>query len=224
MAEIFAYITHKAGAADDSALELAAAAKRIDADAAVTAIVTGSGADCDQVADAMAASFAKVLKFNHEALAYPNAEVIRKLLVGVLPGDAVVLTAHDTFGMDLAPGLSIKLDSAFIADVVDIEGVEGGQLKVVRQEYSGMVSTHVTADVRGGAVITLRPGAFAPDEGKAAGGSVEDRSGDIGDLTAKRKFLEIVAAEVGDVDITKSDMLVSVGRGIEDQENIEIAE
>jgi electron transfer flavoprotein alpha subunit len=52
--------------------------------------------------------------------------VIRKLLVNVLPADAIVLVPHDTFGMDLAPGLSIKLDSAFVADVVDIEGVDGG--------------------------------------------------------------------------------------------------
>jgi hypothetical protein len=51
---------------------------------------------------------------------------------------------------------------------------------------------------------------------------VVDKSGDIGDLTAKRTFLEVVEAEVGDVDITKSDVLVSVGRGIEDEENIEL--
>jgi electron transfer flavoprotein alpha subunit len=75
-----------------------------------------------------------------------------------------------------------------------------------------------------GAVITVRPGSFAPDESKSAGGSVADKSGEVGDLTAKRTFLEVVAAEVGDVDITKSDVLVSVGRGIEDEENIEIAE
>ena len=81
--------------------------------------------------------------------------------------------AHDTFGMDLAPGLSIKLDATFVADVVDIEGVDGDTLKVIRQEYSGMVSTHVTADIANGAVINLRPGVFAPDESKAAGGSVQ---------------------------------------------------
>jgi len=224
MADIYAYITHKAGKADDSALELVAAAKKIDADGAVTAIVTGAGAECDTVADEVAASYATVFKFSNEALAYPNAEVIRKLLVDVLPKDAVVLMPHDTFGMDLGPGLSIKLDSAFIADVVDIEGLEGSSLKVIRQEYSGMVSTHVTADISAGAVINVRPGAFAPDESRAAGGSVADRSGDIGDLTAKRKYLETVAAEVGDVDITKEDVLVSVGRGIEDEENIEIAQ
>ncbi|MBC2710111.1 MAG: electron transfer flavoprotein subunit alpha/FixB family protein [Desulfosarcina sp.] len=224
MADIYAYITYKGGVADDSSLELIAAAKKLDAGAAVTAIVTGSGADLDKVADDMAASYAKVLKFNLDALAYPNAEVVRNLMVNVLPADAIVLVSHDTFGMDLGPGLSIKLESTFIADVVDIEGVDGGSLKVIRQEYSGMVSTHVTGDISTGAVINIRPGAFAPDESKSAGGSVEDKSADAGDLTAQRTFLEIVEAEVGDVDITKSDVLVSVGRGIEDEENIEIAE
>ena len=224
MADIYAYITHKAGVADDSALELAAAAKKIDSGATVTAIVTGAGADCDTVADEMAASYPKVFKYSHEALAYPNAEVVRKLLVNVLPADAVVLLPHDTFGMDLGPGLSIKLDSTFVADVVDMQGVDGDLLKVVRQEYGGMVSAHVTCDMSAGAVINLRPGSFAPDESQSAGGSVEDKSGDIGDLTAKRTFLEVVEAEVGDVDITKSDVLVSVGRGIEDEDNLEIAE
>ncbi len=224
MADIYAYITHKGGVADDSALELVSAAKKIDAGAAVTAIVTGSGADCDKVAEEVAASYGKVFKFSDAALGYPNAEVVRKLLVNVLPSEAVLLVPHDTFGMDLGPGLSIKLDSAFVSDVVDIEGVDGDELKVIRQEYSGMVSTHVTVDIAAGAVINVRPGAFSPDESKSAGGSVEDKSGDVDDLSSKRSFLEVVEAEVGDVDITKADVLVSVGRGIEDEENIEIAQ
>lgn len=224
MADIYAFITHQNGIADDTALELVAAAKKIDTDAAVTAIVAGAGADVDKVAEAAAVSYAKVFKFSNDALAYPNAEAVRKLLAAVLPAGAIVLMAHNTFGMDLGPGLSVKLDSACVSDVVDIEGGDGGQLKVIRQEYGGMASTHVTVDISGGGVITLRPGAVAPDESKAAGGIVEDRSGDIGDLAVKRQFLEVVEAEVGDVDITKADVLVSIGRGIEDEENIEIAE
>ena len=77
---------------------------------------------------------------------------------------------HDTFGMDLAPGLSIKMDSPFVADVVDFEGLDGDTLKVVRQEYGGAVSTHVNCDISAGAVINVRPGAFQADESKAAGG------------------------------------------------------
>ena len=149
---------------------------------------------------------------------------IRKLLVTVLPQDAVVLVAHDTFGMDLSPGLAIKTDSVFVSDVADIEGLEGDTLKVIRQEYSGQVSTHVHCDISAGAVINIRPGVFQPDETGSAGGQVVDKSSEVGDLTVGRRFQEIVAAEVGDVDITKEDVLVSVGRGIEDQDNIEIAD
>jgi electron transfer flavoprotein alpha subunit len=126
--------------------------------------------------------------------------------------------------MDLCPGLSIKLDAVFAADIVDIEGLEGNILNVIRQEYSGQVSTHVTCDIAKGAVLNVRPGVFQPDESGSAGGQVIDKSSEVTDLTAGRRFLEIVEAEVGDVDITKEDVLVSVGRGIEDQDNIEITE
>lgn len=222
--QVFAYIAHKKGKADDTAWELVIAARKIYPDAFVTAIVAGAGADLDAVCNDAAAVYNNVWKFDSEALAYPNAEVIRKLLVNVLPQDAIVLVPHDTFGMDLAPGLSIKLDSVFVSDAVGFEGLEGHRLKVVRQEYSGQVSTHVTCDISGGAVINVRPGIFQPDDSKAAAGQVIDKSSESGELRAGRQFLEIVEAEVGDVDITKEDILVSVGRGIEDQENIEIAE
>ena len=219
--QIFAYIRYKDGVPDDSALELVAAAKKI-VDAPVNAIVVGSGVDA--VCNEVAASYQEVWKIDTDALAYPNAEMIRKGLVNILPQDCVLLVPHDTFGMDLAPGLSIKLDSPFVADAVDFEGLDGDTLKVVRQEYGGAVSTHVSCDISAGAVINVRPGAFQADESKAAGGSVVDKSGDAGDMAAGRRYLEVVEAEVGDVDITKEDVLVSIGRGIEDEDNIEIAD
>jgi len=222
--QMFAYILHKNGKADDTALEFVAAARKLDADAAVTAVVVGSGAELDSVANEVAAAYTSVWKIDNAALAYPVADMVRKALVGVLPKDAVVLVPHEHFGLDLAPGLSIKLDSAYVADAVDFTGLDGDTLTVVRQEFSGMVSTHVACDIAAGAVITVRPGVFQPDESAAAGGTVEDKSGDAGDLTVGRRYLETVEAEVGDVDITKSEILVSVGRGIEDQDNLEIVD
>jgi electron transfer flavoprotein alpha subunit len=126
--------------------------------------------------------------------------------------------------MDLLPGLSVKLDSAYAADVVDIEGLEGQTLKTVRQEFGGQAHAHVHCDVSQGAVITLRPGVFAPDESASASGQVVDKSSEAGDVQTKRKYLEVLAAEVGDVDITKEDILVSIGRGIGEEENIEEAQ
>lgn len=223
MTQIFAYVPFKNGVAEDVAMEFPGAAKKIDAGASLTAVVAGSGADLDKVANALTKTYAEVIKIDNPALAYPNAEIVRKALTNIIPSDAIVLVAHDTFGMDLAPGLSIKLDSAYAADVVDVEGMDGDALKLVRQELGGAVSTHVTCDASAGAVLTIRPGAFAPAEAGASG-SVVDKSGDAGDLSAKRTFLEVVEAEVGDVDITKSDVLVSIGRGIEDGDNIAIAQ
>jgi electron transfer flavoprotein alpha subunit len=221
--QIFAYIKHAQGIADDSAKELVMAAKKINAGAPVTAVVTGTGADLDKVCKDMTAFYNAVWKIDNAALAYPNAEVVRKALVNVLPKDAIVLLPHDTFGMDLGPGLSIKMDSIFIADIVGIDGVDGNTLKVVRQEFSGQVSTHVSADISSGAVINVRSGVFQADDSiSGANGQVEDKSAAAGDLTAKRKYLETVQAAVGDVDITKSDVLVSVGRGIEEQDNLEM--
>jgi electron transfer flavoprotein alpha subunit len=224
MAQIFAYIAHKKGVIDDTAAELAVAAKKIDASAQTTAIVVGSGAEVDSICTAAAKLYPQVWKLSHAEFAYPNAETIRKALTNILPADGIVVLPHDTFGMDLAPGLAVKLDSAYAADIVGIDGLDGTTIKLVRQEYAGMAHTHIACDASKGAVLTLRPGAFQPQAGADAGGSVADKSGDIGDVKAKRRYLETLVAEVGDVDITKADVLVSVGRGIEEQDNISIAE
>ncbi len=162
MARIFAYITHKAGVPDDAAVELALAAKKIDPAASPTAIVTGCGVELDAACNALCASYGEVWKIANDALAYPNAELIRKALISIVPQGSIVLVAHDHFGIDLAPGLSVKMKAAFVSDVLGIDGVEGSALKVVRQEFGGQVSTHVRCDISSGAVINVRPGAFKP--------------------------------------------------------------
>src|SRR6516225_4395934 len=115
MARIFAYIAHKAGVADDSATELVAAAQKIDPTASLTAIVCGSGPELDAVCSAVHSYYPEVWKIANESLAYPNAELVRKALVRVVPAGSIVLIAHEHFGIDLAPGLSIKLNAAFVS-------------------------------------------------------------------------------------------------------------
>jgi electron transfer flavoprotein alpha subunit len=223
MARIFAYIVHKAGVADDSAAELICAAKTIDPAASPIAIVTGCGGELDAVCTSLCSSYAEVWKISNETLGYPNAELIRKALVKVLPAGGIVLVAHEHFGIDLAPGLSIKTNSSFVSDVVAIEGLEATQLKVIRQEFGGQVSAHVKCDISSGAVITVRPGAFKPLESPRVNGIIIDKSGEVGALTAGRRYLETIVAEAGDVDITKHAVLVSIGRGIQEKDNVDLA-
>ena len=224
MNRIFAYIVHKGGVADDTAGELAAAARKIDATQPATAIVTGWGADLDTVCNSLRDSYAVIWKIARENLAYPNAELVRKALVSVLPADCILLVPHAHFGVDLSPGLSVKMNAAYVSDVVQIDGLEGPYLKLVRQEFGGQVSTHVRCDISSGAVVNIRPGAFQALEGAPAGGTVVDKSAEAGELAAGRRYLETMVAETGDVDITKQPVLVSIGRGIQEKENVAIAE
>ena len=186
--QIFVYIEHHGGAADDTALELINSAKKIDPEAKVTAVVSGSGSEVDNVAQEVAATYPEVWKIDNSELSYPNAEIIRGLLLNLLPQDSILLLAHDTFGMDLAPGLSVKLDSSYVADVVDIEDVDGNTLKTVRQEFGGQVHAHVNCDIAQGAVVTIRPGTFPADESKSASGEVVDKSSQAGSVESKRIY------------------------------------
>ncbi|MDD2467583.1 MAG: electron transfer flavoprotein subunit alpha/FixB family protein, partial [Desulfobulbus sp.] len=113
MAEIFTYIAHNGGVVDDTALELITAAQAIDSSCMPTAIVLGSPAEATAIAKDIAQSYAQVIMVGHEALSYPNAEICRKVLCQLLPPKALLLVPHNTFGMDLSPGLSIKIDASF---------------------------------------------------------------------------------------------------------------
>ena len=224
MPRIFVYIAHKNGALDDSAAELSAAAQKIDPNTGATAIVVGSGPELDTICGEAQKRYGEVWKVSNEGLSYSNAELIRKALITIVPAGSITLVPHDHFGIDLAPGLSIKLNAAFVSDVTGIEFFQPSSLKLVRQEFGGQVSAHVSCDISAGAVITIRPGAFKAAAPLSLAGIVVDKSVAVGSLTTGRRYLETILAETSDVDITKHAVLVSVGRGIQEKENIAIAD
>ena len=43
-------------------------------------------------------------------------------------------------------------------------------------------------------------------------------------MTPRRRHLEMIAPQAGSVDVSQAELLVGVGRGIEDQENLHLAE
>ena len=221
---IFAYIEHKGGAAEDSAGELLAAAKKIDANSLPTAILSGHGTDLDNACRSVTSLYRETWKISNEALSYPNAELVRAALVAILPRGSILLLPHDHFGIDVSPGLSIKLNSAFVPDVLAIESIDSESLRLVRLELGGQVSSHVRCDVSAGAVISIRPGTFKAEMALVTAGVIVDKSSDVGTLNARRRYVETVLAEAGDVDITKHSVLVSVGRGIQEKDNIVFAE
>ena len=223
MSDIFVYINHKDGQLNDSAFELINAAKKIDDSAKIIALVFGNSTDAEKIAIEASKIYKEVFKIAGDTFAYPNAEIIRKALLNFMPHNSIFLISHDTFSMDLAAGLSVKMNSSFASDVVGFEENDGTNLKVLRQEFDGAVHSKSFCSISDGAVISVRAGIFATDETQSENGNIVDKTSDVGDISVKRKFVEVIEAEVGDVDITKSEILVSIGRGIEEEDNIEEA-
>lgn len=221
-AHVFVLVAHKACQADDSALELLAAAGALFPGCAPVALAIGAPGEVAAVGSQLAASFPEVWIAGSPDLAYPNAELARPLLVKLLPPGARVLMVHDTFAMDLGPGLAVKLGAVYLPDLVGGAGAEGDTFHAVRHEFSGQVSAHVQADISLGVVITVRFGAFRAGAGARSSGTVLDKSAEASGLCARRQFKELVQPEAGDVDITREEVLVSVGRGIGEQENLEL--
>ncbi len=224
MPRIFAYISQHPGSVDENALQLAAVAKLIDASAPLTAIVTGVGPKFEETCKALRTVYQEVWRVSHASLARSLPEPVAAILPEVLPKESIVLLAHDTTGIDVGPGLSIKMGAAYVADIVGVVRFQGTNLTVVCQEFGGQFNTHVSCDVRSGAVITVRAGAFKTSPPIPLSGVILDKSIDKSGLSLKRRYLETVARPAGDIDITKYDVLVSIGRGIQKPENIALAE
>jgi len=99
---------------------------------------------------------------------------------------------------------------------------EGGAVFCTSQLFGGKILSDVKlADGRG--IICLYPGAFPPDAGRS------DRAPAIEQVAVpveapKVTFKEYLEPETGDIDITKQNVLVGVGRGIQTQDNVQMAE
>jgi electron transfer flavoprotein alpha subunit len=151
-----------------------------------------------------------------------NADLYKALLNGLITDRRpfLVLMGHTPWGMDLAPSLSIKCDLPMVSDCVDIL-VEDGDLKAIRQIYNGKLFSKVSLRPSDVHLITVRPGSFPTDSdiernGEAINMEVPD------DLPgSKKEFLEFVDSGGGDLDISQAELLISIGRGIGEEQNIE---
>ena len=99
-------------------------------------------------------------------------------------------------------------------------------LKLVRQEFGGQVSAHVRCDISSGAVINMRPGAFKPQRRRrVTAGTVVDKSAEVGALTARTPLSGDQSSPKPAMSISPStSLLVSIGRGIQEKDNVAIAE
>jgi len=97
--------------------------------------------------------------------------------------------------------------------------VEDDQIKAIRQTYGGKLNVEIRLKPAQCSMVTLRPASISVADYSLAG-EITRVSSPLTEEIASKRFLEYVEAAAGDVDITQANILVSVGRGIKDPDNI----
>ena len=216
--DILVLADHIGGQLSDATAELVGKAKELAGATGGQAVVAllGAPALAGQIGGADT-----VLTVDHPALASYNPEAWEKALLGVVTErqPRLVLIANSTIGMDLGAGLSAAWDAPLVAYTVGLTA-DGGEVVATAQVYGGKLLAEVAINGDKG-ICTVVAGSF-PAAG-AGGGSpaVEALAPPAGLDDLKTSFLTMLEPEGGDVDITAADLLVSVGRGIGSQDNLD---
>ncbi len=146
-----------------------------------------------------------------------NPDIHKRLLLSVIETvkPDMVVFSHSSYGWDLAPRIAVALKAAQISEVVDV--VDGSMVvpvcnsKLRRQVKS---KTEIT-------IVTLQAGAFGTAEEPTGTPSVETVSTEA---ESNFTFGGYEEAEQGGVDLSKSEVIVSGGRGIGQADNIAMIE
>src|ERR1700722_10069894 len=136
----------------------------------------------------------------------------------------LVLMPHTYQVRDFVPTLATSLQTTAISDVIGVRQ-EGGKLLFTRQMFQGKFVADVSFSGPGICFVTFQNGSFRADkvEAGASAAAVETVSVEIPDGVVRNKPQEVFKEAKQAVDLTQAEIIVSVGRGIKEQKNIELA-
>jgi electron transfer flavoprotein alpha subunit len=165
----------------------------------------------------------RVIAVNDPALdQYAPAEslaVLESLIKENTP--RAVLIGSTSSGIDLAPALASRLGSPIVSGCVKVNVVDGA-LTATTSFCAGKMLADV--EIPGSpAVLVMLPGACAAAERDGAP-QVEMRDNPAPVAEKRVVFEQMIYPEAGDVDITKEEVLIGIGRGIEQEDNMEVVE
>lgn len=134
----------------------------------------------------------------------------------------VVLFPHTYQVRDYAPKLAARFGQALISDVIRIK-TEGSQITFVRQLFQGKLNADVRAT--GSPVFaSIQAGAYRSDAITPAAAQVEVHTPPLDAARIRQKPEAPFREAAREVDLGSADIIVSVGRGIKEKENIPLVE
>jgi electron transfer flavoprotein alpha subunit len=201
-------------------LELVSAARSVKEAAGGRLAVAVIGADAEQFASRLGADGVdEVLTVAAAPSERFEAHVWQRALEALIESQrpALVLLGFTVDSMGFAPAVAARSGLGFASDVASISW--NGSLQAQRGAYGDKLEAQLEFPGKECTLLMVRPGIFAaaaPGDGSVVVRAVEV---DLGEA-ARTEHVEFVEVPAGDVDITKADFLLSIGRGVEDKDNI----
>jgi electron transfer flavoprotein alpha subunit len=206
----------------DITLELLAAARGIAAATGGQVVVLVLSRDGARYAPALVAADRIVLVDDARLADYSPEPCLAALQQVVAAcGPRAVLIGSTSIGWDLAPLLSARLDAPLVTGCQRIQ-TDGDGLVVTASFCGGKMMAEVAVSASP-AILMVLPGSYRPG-GEAGKAEVETHALSVPLAPGAIGFEELILPKAGDVDITQQDVLIAVGRGIRQKDNVELAE
>ena len=221
---ILVFIEHKNCVLNKTSLEAIAAAQSIGKDLGLKATaVIPCDRDCTLAQEIAHYDLEKVIVAKNEKLGTytPDgyADCWEQVIKAANP--QYVVMAHTYQVRDFAPKVAARLGREVIGDCIRYKA-EGNKLVLTRRIFLGKLDADVTVGGEAPFFITFQSGAFRGDNAAKGTATVDTMDVNVGDIrmTPEDPFQEAKAS----VDLTKSEIIVAIGRGIKSQENIAVAQ
>jgi electron transfer flavoprotein alpha subunit len=158
---------------------------------------------------------------DHPALAAYNPEiyvnVISRVVADLRP--AFLFLVYTLRGMELGPALAQRSGAYMISNCADL-AKEGPLVRAVRPMFGGSYHARIELQVRRPYVVSFQRGVFPAPKSTVNPAEVSPVPVEIEADSLRSIVMGSVEAPEGDVDITKAEIIVSVGRGIGEEGNI----
>ena len=183
----------------------------------ISALAIGANADA-MVEELSGVDITEVITINHDLVSSYNADGYSDVVSEVIKSESpkTIVAGHSYQTRDFMPRVSAKLDIPFIPDIISMDN--GIVKQVLNAKLNALVTT--SADQ---VILSFQSAAFS--EEAMVTGSCLTRSIEVNlDSSIVRSEAEEPFQEAaGGVDLESAELLVSIGRGIEKEENIQIA-
>ena len=221
---ILVFIEHKNCVLNKTSLEAVTAAQSIGKDLGlpVSALVL-CDKDCQLTQEIAGYNIEKVIVAKNEKLGTytPDAYADAWEQVIKATNPQYVVMAHTYQVRDFAPKVAARLGREVVGDCIRYRA-ENGKLILSRRMFLGKLDADVTVGGEPPYFITFQSGAFRGDNAEKGNAAVETMDVTVGEIrmSPEEPFQEAKAS----VDLTKSEIIVAIGRGIKSQENIALAQ